>query len=52
MENLNVKGMMKNRLSEFIRQMKDKCEKIGARFIQVDKWHSNKQRQLRPKRAR
>jgi len=48
MEDLNVSGMMKNRhlskaiagqkLYEFIRQMKYKCEKIGATFIQADKW--------------
>lgn len=48
MEELNVSGMMKNRhlskaiagqkLHEFVRQMKYKCEKIGARFIQADKW--------------
>ncbi|NOU90705.1 IS200/IS605 family element transposase accessory protein TnpB [Paenibacillus sp. LMG 31460] len=48
MEDLNVSGMMKNRhlskaiagqkLQEFIRQMKYKCEKIGAKFIQADKW--------------
>jgi len=48
MEELNVSGMMKNRhlskaiagqkLYEFVRQMKYKCEKIGARFIQADKW--------------
>jgi putative transposase len=48
MEDLNVKGMMKNRhlskaiagqkLHEFVRQMEYKCAKIGARFIQADKW--------------
>ena len=48
METLNVRGMMKNRhlskaiagqkLHEFTRQMKYKCEKIGANFIQADKW--------------
>ncbi|TMV53125.1 IS200/IS605 family element transposase accessory protein TnpB [Paenibacillus mesophilus] len=48
MEHLNVSGMMKNRhlskalagqkLYEFIRQMKYKCERIGATFIQADKW--------------
>lgn len=47
-EDLNVSGMMKNRhlskaiagqkLNDFIRQMKYKCEKIGAKFIQADKW--------------
>ncbi len=48
MEDLNVSGMMKNRhlskaiagqkLHEFVRQMKYKCYKIGAKFIQADKW--------------
>ncbi|WP_415841268.1 RNA-guided endonuclease InsQ/TnpB family protein, partial [Paenibacillus alkaliterrae] len=48
MEDLNVSGMMKNRhlskaiagqkLYEFVRQMKYKCEKIGANFLQADKW--------------
>ena len=48
MENLNVRGMMKNhhlskaiagqKLHEFVRQMKYKCEKIGATFTQADKW--------------
>ncbi|MDF2722085.1 MAG: transposase [Paenibacillus sp.] len=48
MEHLNVRGMMKNRhlskaiagqkLHEFVRQMKYKCEKIGAKFIQADRW--------------
>ncbi|WP_339307645.1 transposase [Paenibacillus sp. FSL R5-0519] len=48
MEDLNVNGMMKNRhlsqaiagqkLHEFTRQMKYKCEKIGALFIQADRW--------------
>lgn len=48
MEDLNVSGMMKNRhlskaiagqkLHEFIRQMKYKCEKIGAKFVQAAKW--------------
>ncbi|MGE7272723.1 RNA-guided endonuclease InsQ/TnpB family protein [Brevibacillus panacihumi] len=48
MEDLNVRGMMRNRhlsraiaeqkLHEFIRQMKYKCEKFGATFIQADKW--------------
>lgn len=47
-EDLNVSGMMKNRhlskaiagqkLHEFVRLMKYKCEKIGAKFIQADKW--------------
>ena len=45
MEDLNVSGMMKNRhlskvlanqkLYEFIRQMKYKCEKYGIEFIKV-----------------
>lgn len=49
MENLNVSGMMKNRhiakviqnqkLFEFIRQMKYKCEKYGIEFIQVDRFY-------------
>lgn len=48
METLNVSGMMKNRhlsqaianqkLNEFIRQMKYKCEKRGATFMQADRW--------------
>ncbi len=48
METLNVRGMMKNhhlskalagqKLHEFTRQMKYKCEKIGARFVQADRW--------------
>ena len=48
MEDLNVSGMMKNRhLSkaiagqkwhEFVRQMKYKCEKLGAKFVQAAKW--------------
>ncbi len=48
MEDLNVSGMMKNRhmskaiagqkLHEFVRQMEYKCEKIGAKFFQADKW--------------
>lgn len=47
MEDLNVSGMMKNRhlsksiagqkLHEFSRQMKYKCEKIGAKFVQAAK---------------
>ncbi len=49
MEDLNISGMMKNRhlskalanqkLSEFIRQMKYKCEKYGIEFIQVDRFY-------------
>ncbi|MCY9665874.1 transposase [Paenibacillus alginolyticus] len=48
MEELNVSGLMKNRhiskaiaeqkLYEFVRQMKYKCEKIGARFIQASRF--------------
>ena len=47
-EDLNVKGIMKNhhlskaiagqKLHEFVRQMKYKCEKIGANFIQANRW--------------
>lgn len=49
MEDLNVSGMMKNRhlskalavqkLKEFIRQMKYKCEKFGIEFIQADRFY-------------
>lgn len=49
MEDLNVTGMMKNRhlskavaeqcLSEFIRQMKYKCEWNGIEFVQVDRFY-------------
>ncbi|MEK4030789.1 transposase [Pseudobacillus sp. FSL P4-0506] len=49
MEDLNVIGIMKNRylskaiqkqkLYEFIRQMKYKCEKYGIEFIQVDRFY-------------
>jgi putative transposase len=49
MEDLNVSGMMKNRhlskaiakqkLYEFIRQMKYKCEKYGIEFKQVDRFY-------------
>jgi putative transposase len=49
MEDLNVSGMMKNRhlskvaanqkLYEFIRQMKYKCEKYGIEFMQVDRFY-------------
>lgn len=48
MEDLNIKGMMKNhnlaraiqeqRLYEFIRQMKYKCEWVGIDFIQADRF--------------
>lgn len=48
MEKLNVSEMMKNRhlskalagqkLYEFVRQMKYKCKKIGATFVQADQW--------------
>ena len=49
MEDLNVKGMMKNKhlskaiqqqkLYEFIRQMKYKCEWLGIEFVQVDRFY-------------
>ena len=49
MEDLNIKGMMKNRhlahaiqeqcLYEFIRQMKYKCEWSGIEFIQADRFY-------------
>ena len=49
MEDLNVKGMMKNKhlakaiaeqmFYEFIRQMKYKCEYNGIEFIQVDRFY-------------
>ena len=49
MEDLNVNGMMRNRcnsraigeqcLSEFIRQMKYKCEWNGIEFFQVDRFY-------------
>ena len=49
MEDLNIKGMMKNKhlskaiqqqkLYEFIRQMKYKCEWLGIEFIQVDRYY-------------
>ena len=48
MEDLNVKGMMKNRhlskaiqqqkFKEFSRQMKYKCEKYGIEFMEVDRF--------------
>ena len=49
MEDLNIKGMMKNKclskaiqeqcFYEFIRQMKYKCEWNGIEFIQVDRFY-------------
>ncbi|MED4455096.1 transposase [Metabacillus fastidiosus] len=49
MEDLNISGMMKNKhlskaianqkLYEFIRQMKYKCEKYGIEYIQVDRFY-------------
>lgn len=49
MEDLNVRGMMKNKhlskaiaeqcFNEFIRQMKYKCEFNGIEFIQVDRFY-------------
>ena len=49
MEDLNIQGMMKNRhlaraiqeqcLSEFIRQMRYKCEWNGIEFIQADRFY-------------
>ena len=49
MEDLNVKGMMKNKhlskaiaeqsFYEFIRQMKYKCEFNGIEFIQADRFY-------------
>lgn len=49
MEDLNISGMLKNRhlskaianqkLYEFIRQMKYKCEKHGIRFMQADRFY-------------
>ncbi|MCQ6524790.1 transposase [Bacillus paranthracis] len=49
METLNIKGMMKNKhlskafanqkLHEFKRQMKYKCEKYGIEFIEADRWY-------------
>ncbi|KMT20789.1 RNA-guided endonuclease InsQ/TnpB family protein [Clostridium cylindrosporum] len=51
MEDLNIKGMMKNKhlskaianqcLYEFIRQMKYKCKFNGIEFIQADKWYAS-----------
>lgn len=49
MEDLNVKGMMKNQylaksiasqcFYEFKRQMKYKCERLGISFVEVDRWY-------------
>lgn len=49
MEDLNVRGMMKNKhlskaiqeqcFYEFIRQMKYKCEFNGIEFVQVDRFY-------------
>ena len=49
MEDLNVKGMMKNKhlakaiaeqcFYEFKRQMKYKCERLGILFIEADRWY-------------
>ena len=49
MEDLNVKGMMKNKylaksiasqcFYEFKRQMKYKCERLGIVFIEADRWY-------------
>lgn len=49
MEDLNVKGMMKNEylaksiasqcFYEFKRQMKYKCERLGISFVEVDRWY-------------
>jgi putative transposase len=49
MEDLNVTGMMKNKhlskaiaeqcFSEFIRQMRYKCEWNGIRFVQADRFY-------------
>lgn len=49
MENLNIKGMMKNKhlskavqhqkLYEFKRQMKYKCKLHGIEFVEADKWY-------------
>jgi len=48
MENLNIKGMMKNRhlskavaqqrFYDFKRQLQYKCEKYGIRFVEADRW--------------
>ena len=48
MEDLNVRGMMKNKhlaksiadqkLYEFKRQIKYKCEKYGIKFVEADRW--------------
>lgn len=49
MENLNIKGMMKNKhlskaivqqgLYEFKRQIQYKCEKYGVKFVEADRWY-------------
>lgn len=49
LETLNITGMMKNRhlskaiaqqkLHEFTRQLRYKCEKYGIRFLEADKWY-------------
>ena len=54
MEDLNVKGMMKNRhlskaiqqqkFKEFSRQMKYKCEKYGIEFMEVDRFFPSSQK--------
>ncbi|WP_417203055.1 RNA-guided endonuclease InsQ/TnpB family protein [Acetoanaerobium sticklandii] len=51
MEHLNVRGMMKNKhlaksiaaqkLYEFKRQMKYKCEKYGIKFVEADRWFAS-----------
>ena len=51
LEDLNVRGMMKNKhlaksiatqkLSEFKRQMKYKCEKYGIKFVEADRWFAS-----------
>ena len=51
MEHLNIKGMMKNRhlskavqqqkLYEFKRQIRYKCEKYGIEFVEADKWFAS-----------
>lgn len=51
MEHLNVRGMMKNKhlaksiasqkLYEFKRQIKYKCEKYGIKFVEADRWFAS-----------
>lgn len=51
MENLNVRGMMKNRhlsraiaeqkFYEFVRQIKYKCERYGIQFVQVGRFYAS-----------